>query len=75
MPTILCRYYDDHCYLSLSFWQTMPYEFRGTVGEITYKPLDFTKSASNGLKHQDSVCISFALSFEEKRWLLFQNLF
>ena len=55
MPTILCRYNDDHCYLSLSFWQTMPYEFRGTVGEITYKPLDFTKSASNGLKNRDSV--------------------
>ena len=55
MPMILCRYNDDHCYLSLSFWQTMPYEFRGTVGEITYKPLDFTKSASNGLKNQDSV--------------------
>ena len=55
MPMILCRYNDDHCYLSLSFWQTMPYEFRGTVGEITYKSLDFTKSASNGLKNQDSV--------------------
>lgn len=46
----------------------MPYEFRGTVGKITLnKPLDFTKRASNGLKHQDSVSISFALSFEEKR--------
>ena len=55
MPMILCRYNDDYCYLSLSFWQTMPYEFRGTVGEITYKPLDFTKSASNGLKNQGSV--------------------
>lgn len=46
---------NDYYYLSLSFWEIIQHEFRTTVGENTYKPLHFTKSASNGLKNQDSV--------------------